>query len=338
MITQVILNKLIDKKNLNLTESKLLMEGMLNGRLTDSQIAAILTSLRMKGETVDEILGFITVMRKHMVKIKTPKLTIDVCGTGGDGKGTFNISTAVALVAAGANVPVAKHGNRGVSSLCGSADVLEVLGVDIHSTPQQAETMLQKTGFTFLFAPFYHPAMKFVGRVRKELKIRTVFNFLGPFVNPAQVRRQIIGVPNIKLAEKLAKVAVNLHYEHLLIVSSEDGLDEISLSAPTHIFEVKGKTVKKLVINPKDYGFRKVSLKKIKGGNANINSAIIRGILQGESGSKKDIVILNSAAALYVGGKVENILTGINLAAKSINEDKASQILTTVIEISKTLQ
>ncbi|MBI4990803.1 anthranilate phosphoribosyltransferase, partial [Candidatus Gottesmanbacteria bacterium] len=283
------------------------------------------------GETIDEILGFITVMRKHMVKIKTSGLVIDTCGTGGDGKGTFNISTATAFVVAGTGIKVAKHGNRNASSLCGSADVLEALRVNINLSPKQAETMLSKTNFTFLFAPLFHPAMKYVAQVRKELKIRTVFNFLGPFVSPAQVKRQIIGVPSIKLAEKLAKVATNLDYEHLLVVSSEDGLDEISLSAPTQVFEVRGKKVKKIIIHPKELGFRKTDINKIKGADAKTNAEIIKNILGGRDGVKRDIVLLNSAAALLVSGKAANLKEGLSLAKKSIESGKAKEVLGKVV-------
>ncbi|MBI5452618.1 anthranilate phosphoribosyltransferase [Candidatus Gottesmanbacteria bacterium] len=327
----IFLNKLIYRKNLTQKEAMSLMEEILRGNLTSAQIAAILVALRIKEETPVEILGFIKVMRKHMVKIKTSGLVIDVCGTGGDGKGTFNISTAVALVVAGAGIKVAKHGNRNASSLCGSADVLEALGVNINLSPKQAETMLSKTNFTFLFAPLFHPAMKYVVQVRKELKIRTVFNFLGPFVSPAQVKRQIIGVPSIKLAEKLAKVATNLDYEHLLVVSSEDGLDEISLSAPTQVFEVRGKKVKKIIIHPKELGFRKTDINKIKGADAKTNAEIIKNILGGRDGVKRDIVLLNSAAALLVSGKAANLKEGLSLAKKSIESGKAKEVLGKVV-------
>ncbi len=330
-----LLNKLIERKDLNKKEAMILMEEIFQGRLTPAQIAAFLTALRMKGETVDEILGFITVMREHMVKIKTKGLIIDTCGTGGDGSGTFNISTASAFVVAGAGVKVAKHGNRAASSLCGSADVLEELGVNINLTPKQAEEMLEKTCFTFLFAPLYHPAMKFVGSVRKELGIRTVFNFLGPFVSPAQVKRQIIGVPNIKLAEKLANIAVNLHYEHLMLVSSEDGLDEISLCARTYVVEVIGKKIKKTVIDPGEFGFKKVLPNAYKGGDAETNAQIIRKIFEGKDGPHKEIVILNSAAAFLVAGKVKELKKGIELAKNSIENGDAQKVLENTIEYSK---
>lgn len=337
MEIQNLLNKLIDKKDLTKDETVFLMEEILQGKLTPVQISSIITALRMKEETVDEILGFITVMRRYMVKIRTNGLVIDTCGTGGDGKGTFNISTAVALVVAGAGVSVAKHGNRSASSLCGSADVLEALGVSINLPPGKAEEMLEKNKFTFLFAPLYHPAMKHVAPVRRELKIRTVFNFLGPFLSPAGVKRQIIGVTNIKLAEKLAKVASDLNCQHLMVVSSEDGLDEISLSAPTHIFEVKGKIVKKMFIDPKDYGFKKVSIDRIKGADAKTNAEIIKRILEGEQGPYQDIVLLNSAAALKVAGRVKNLKEGLLLAKKSIFYGKAKEVLRKVIKYSADL-
>lgn len=331
-----LLNKIIDYKNLTKEEAMALMEEILDGKLFPSQIGAILTALRMKGDTVDEILGFIICMRSHMVKIRAPGTVIDTCGTGGDGMGTFNISTAAAFVVAGAGVQAAKHGNRNVSSLCGSADVLEELGVNIHLSPQQAEKMLVKTGFTFLFAPLFHPAMKYVGPVRRELTIRTVFNILGPFTSPAGVKRQIIGVPSIKLAEKLAKVATNLHYEHLLLVSSTDGLDEISLSSPTHLIEIKGRQAQKMIINPKDYGFQKVSVASFKGGDAKTNATIIKRILQGKVGPQRDIVILNSAAALLVAGKVKNIKEGIKVAEKSVDSGQAIKVLEKVISYDNT--
>lgn len=333
----ILLNKLIERQDLTREEAMFLMEEILEGKLTSSQVASFLIALRIKGESVDEILGFITVMKNHMLKIKTSSLVIDTCGTGGDGKGTFNISTATAFVVAGAGVAVAKHGNRNASSLCGSADVLEALGVEINLSPKLAETMLQKTGFTFLFAPLFHPAMKYVAQVRKELKIRTVFNFLGPFVSPAQVKRQIIGVPSIDLADKLSKVAKSLDYDHLMLVSSEDGLDEISLSSKTHVFHIKGETVRREIINPHRLGFKGRALSEIKGADAETNAEIIKSILSGENGARKDVVILNSAAALLVSGKVESLTEGIELAEKSIKEGKAKKVLEKVIKYSETL-
>ncbi len=329
----LLLNKIIEKRDLTKKESIFLMEEMLRGKLTNSKIASFLVALRMKGESTDEILGFIEVMRRYMKKVKTNGLVIDTCGTGGDGKGTFNISTATAFVVAGAGIKVAKHGNRNASSLCGSADVLESLGVNINLSPRQAEIMLSKTNFTFLFAPLFHPAMKYVAQVRKELKIRTVFNFLGPFVSPARVKRQIIGVANITLAEKLAKVAINLNYEHLILISSEDGMDEISLSAKTYAFHVKGKTVRREIINPENLGFKERSLNEIKGADAKINAEIIKSILSGENGVRKDIVVLNSAAALVVSGIAKTLEDGIEIASHSIDSGRAKEVLQKAIQL-----
>ena len=330
MIKQL-LNKLIEKKDLTIEESEKLMEEMLRGNLTNALMASVLTALRMKGESVEEMLGFINVMRKYMQKIKVSGLVIDTCGTGGDGKGTFNISTATALVVAGAGVKVAKHGNRSASSLCGSADVLEELGVNIQMMHKQAEDCLQKVGITFLFAPLFHPAMKHVAGVRKELGIRTVFNFLGPFVNPARVRRQIVGVSDRNIAEKLMEVAKYLDYEHLLIVISDDGLDEISISNKTRIFEIKNNRVRKFTMMPENFGIKRASIETIKGRDAKINAKIIERILEGEKGPKRDVVILNSAAALYVAGKVKDINSGIKLAEESIDRGKAKKILEQLI-------
>lgn len=329
-----VLNKLINKEDLHLKEAKMLMKEILEGKLTSVQIAAVLISLRMKGESVGEIVGFIKIMREHMQKITTKGVVIDTCGTGGDGAGTFNISTTTAFVVVGAGVSVAKHGNRNASSLCGSADVLEALGININLSPKQAEKLLQKTGFTFLFAPLYHPSMKYVASVRKELHVRTVFNFLGPFVSPARVKRQIIGVPDKMIAEKLARVATRLDYEHLFIISSSDGLDEISLSGNTLLFEVKRKKVKKMIISPKDFGMKKRKTEELRGGDKEKNAEIIQKILQGEKGPKRDVVIINSAAALYVAGKVKNIKEGLLLAEESIDSGHAQKVLAQVIHYS----
>jgi len=260
---------------------------------------------------------------------------IDVCGTGGDGVGAFNISTAASFVVAACGVKVAKHGNRAASSKCGSADVLEALGVHIMLIPQQAAAVLKKVGMVFLFAPLYHPAMKQIGPIRKELGVRTVFNFLGPFLNPAGVKRQLIGVPNVAIAKKLAAVAAKLGYQHALIISSADGMDEISLSGPTHIFEVRGKKVISKVINPLQFGMKKTPLSQIVGGDAAQNSAILLEVLEGKKSSYRDIAVLNSAAALYVAGTAKTIKEGIGIAEKAIDSGKAKEVLEKLIEETK---
>lgn len=281
-------------------------------------------------ETVDEIVGFIKTMRKHMVKIKAHK-AIDIVGTGGDGIGTFNISTASSFVVAGCGVPVAKHGNRAASSKCGSADVLDNLGVNLNLTPIQLEEVFKKTGIVFLFAPTFHPAMKIIGPVRKELGFRTIFNFLGPFLNPAGTKRQILGVPNMKIAQKLSKVAAKLNFIHLLLVTSEDGMDEITTTAKTKIFEIKSSQINSYSISPEKYKFKIARKSDLLGQDASANAAILLSILKGEKGPRRDIVLLNSAAALFVSGKVKNIANGVTLAEKSIDSGSALQTLQKLI-------
>ncbi len=324
------LNRILDKKDLNFQESQILMEEILIGGLTSIQIAGVLTALRMKGETVEEILGFISVMRKHMTTIKTDGVIVDTCGTGGDGSMSFNISTAAALTVAACGIKVAKHGNRSASSRCGSADVLEALGVNINLTPEQARKMLKETNFVFLFAPLYHQAMKSIAQVRRELGVRTVFNFLGPFVSPARVKRQIVGVPNREIAEKLALVAKLLDYEHLLIVTSLDGLDEISISSKTHVFEIKNMSIKRYSIDPGDFGL-KGKKEGLTGGDKERNAQIIREIFDGKKGAKRDAVVINAAAALYVSGAVRSIKEGLVKAKDVIDSGHAKQLLHKVI-------
>lgn len=331
MDTTNILNKLVKKEDLTTEETQKFLNDVMQGVATPAQIGAILIALRIKGETTDEIVGFIKAMRGNMITVNAPD-AIDVCGTGGDSSGTFNISTAVAFVVAGVGVKVAKHGNRAASSKCGSADVLEQLGINLQLTPQQVEEVFDKVAMVFLFAPLFHPALKNLVTVRKELKIRTVFNFLGPFANPASVTNQLIGVPSLEIAEKLAEVGKVLNYKHLIIVTSEDGLDEISISSKTVLFEVKGNLVKQSTIDPIRYGFKKVSKEEVVGGSVEENAKFIKEILHGVKGSKRDIVVLNSAYALYVAGAVKDIKEGIRLAEKSIDSGKARSVLENLIK------
>lgn len=331
MDTTLLLNKLIDKKDLTAADTQLLFNEIVKDNVSSIQIGAILTALRMKGETTDEIVGFIQAMRENM---KKPVIedAIDVCGTGGDGSGTFNISTTVAFVLAGCGVRIAKHGNRAASSKCGSADVLEALGVKIDLTPKQAEEVMKKVGMVFLFAAFYHPALKNLIAVRKDLKIRTIFNFIGPFANPASVKRQLIGVPNLEIAQKLAEVAKKLDFKHLYIISSHDGMDEISISSPTTVFEVKNNKVKKMMIDPQELGFKKVTPSDLAGDTATENAGYIKKILNGEKGPKRDIVVLNAAAALVVACKVKDLKEGVALAEEAIDSGRAKQVLEKLIK------
>jgi len=331
MDATTLLNKLIEKQNLTTEESQEFLADVMNGVISPVQIGAILTALRMKGETPQEIIGFIQAMRKQMVAVSIQD-AIDVCGTGGDGTGSFNISTATAFVVVGCGVPVAKHGNRAASSKCGSADVLENLGVTIQLDASQAKTVFDKVGMVFLFAPLFHPATKQVVLVRRELKIRTIFNFLGPFLSPASVTKQLIGVPNVDVAKKLIEVAKQLGYHHLLLATSEDGMDEVSLSAKTHIFELKDNQENHFIIDPTTYGFKTTSADAIAGGDVQQNAQAIHDVLNGVKDEKRDIVLLNSAVALYTADKVKSIEEGITKAAEAIDTGAAKKVLENLIK------
>ncbi len=325
-----ILNSLLEKKDLTIKNSQRFLDQIIEGNISPARIGAFLMGLRMKGESVDEIIGFINSMKRHMVSVVAP-YAIDVCGTGGDGHGTFNISTAVAFVVAGSGVKIVKHGNRAASSQCGSADVLEKLGVTIQLSKSQAEEVAATIGMVFLFAPLFHPALKNIGSIRKELGIRTIFNFLGPFISPASVKRQLIGVPNVDIAEKLSHVGMKLGYEHLLIVTSEDGMDELTTSAKNVVIEIKNSEVTRFICDPQEYGFKKCSKKDFFGGTVEQNAIIMREILEGMKGARRDVVILNSAYALYVSGAVGDIPEGIRKAEHSIDSGAARGILNSLI-------
>lgn len=330
MNTVNLLQNIISGRHISSEDAQGLVNEVVQGSVSSSQLGALLAALRMKGETSEEIAGFVRAMREHMLTVDIDG-AIDVCGTGGDGSGTFNISTAVALVVAGCGVKVAKHGNRAASSQTGSADVVEALGVMIQLTPEQARIVCQKVGIVFLFAPLFHPAFKEIGRIRKELGIRTVFNVLGPFANPASTKRQLIGTGSIALCETLAHAGKLLGYEHLVVVSSEDGMDEVSIAAPTRLFEVKGGKIEKMTIQPEQFGLRRAGKDAVLGGDSKVNAAMIREVLAGVKGPRRDIVLLNSAVALYVAGKAKSIAQGVQLAAKSIDKGLAKQALTKLI-------
>jgi len=341
-----LLNTLFEGKDLTDTEARNFLDDVIAGALTSAQTAGILVALRMKGESASEIVGLLRGMRAQMVPVEA-KGAVDIVGTGGDGSGTFNISTAAAFVAAGAGALVAKHGNRAASSKAGSADVLAALGVNVTLTKQQAEEVFKKAGIVFLMAPLFHPAMKNVIAVRKELKVRTIFNILGPFANPAGTSRQLVGVPNVAIAKKMAEAAKELGYEHLLIVTSDDGMDEISLSAKTQAFDVKGNTVKAFAIDPKTFGFKKSAKNDILGGSAEENADIIRSILAGraskdgarhdfaKSGPRRDIVVLNAGFGLYVAGIAKTPKEGIAKAEESIDSGKAAAALEALVRETK---
>ena len=335
MNSKQLLEKLFNKENLTSEEISFLLNEFIAGELNDSQMTAFLIALRMKGETTNEIIGLINTMREHMVAFPKSPDAIDTCGTGGDGTGTFNISTTVAFVVAGVGVPVIKHGNRAASSNCGSADVLSELGINTILQPSDAKKVFDKVGMIFLFAPLYHPATKRIVPIRKALGTRTVFNYLGPFLNPASVTRQIIGVPNGAIAKTLASVAAQLGYNHLYIVTSESGMDEIDIAGKTKLFEIKGKTVLTKIVDPQELGFKTSSFKEIQGGDVIKNAKILTDILRGKKSAKRDIVVLNSAYALLIAGKVSTAAQGIALAEKSIDSGQSFSVLKNLIKETK---
>jgi len=322
----------------DLTEAMMreVMEEIMEGKTDTAQIAAFLSSLSAKGESIDEVTAAVAVMRGHAIKINTSYASVlDTCGTGGDALGTFNISTTVALVAGGCGVAVAKHGNRCVSSTCGSADILEALGVNISMSVQQMEKCLNDIGITFLFAQALHPAMKYAMPARKQLGKKTIFNILGPLSNPAGATHQLIGVYDRRWAEILAKVLQNLGSSHALVVHGNDGLDEITTTAATFIAETHKGSLKTYEIKPEDFGFKRAEPSDLKGGDVSLNAKIILEILDGCPGPKRDIVVLNAAAALFAADKTASIKEGIALAEKSIDSKKALEKLNLLREFSK---
>jgi anthranilate phosphoribosyltransferase len=327
------LNLLVNRKDLSRLESKELLGYLTEKNTSPLETVALLSALATKGETINEISGFIDGMKEKMFVVDSPEGAIDIVGSGGDGSGSINISTISALVTASCGVKVAKHGNRAASSLCGSADVLEALGVKIDLTPRKAEKVLKKVGMVFLFAPGFHPVMKQVGPVRKELGIRTIFNYLGPFLNPGNVKRMLLGAANLPLALMFLKIAKNLDYEHILIVASRDGLDEISVCEKTDAFEVKKGRVRKIIIDPLKLGFPKYKKSDLAGGDAKLNSQIARGILSGEyHGAKRDSVLINSAYALLISGKTKNVKQGLGVAEEALRSGKALNLLEELIK------
>jgi anthranilate phosphoribosyltransferase len=325
--------------NISLSESEMAecMREIMEGKATDAQIGAFLSALRVKGETVEEITGAAKIMREKATTIRAPEGVLDTCGTGGDMSHTFNISTTVAFVVAGTGLPVAKHGNRSVSSRSGSADVLEALGVKIDLPPGKVEQCLFDTGFGFLFAPLFHPAMKYAIGPRREMGIRTIFNILGPLTNPAGAKRQILGVFADRLTETLAMVLGNLGAVHAMVVHGEDGLDEVSVTAKTKVSRLKDSEIDNFSIAPEDFGIWRTTIDRIRGGNKEDNAAITLSILKGEQGPKRDIVLMNSAVAFVVGGKTEDFKDAFSIAADSIDSGMALKKLEEVKRVSNSL-
>ncbi len=333
------IKKVAECRNLTREEAAIAMDTIMQGNATPSQIAAFITALRMKGETPEEITGLAEKMREHAVNIfPHTKNLVDTCGTGGDVSGTFNISTVSALVAAGAGVPIAKHGNRSVSSRCGSADLLEALGVKIDIDPKKVEECIDKVGIGFIFAPNFHKAMKFAGPTRKEIGIRTVFNILGPLTNPARAGAQVLGVFREDLTEVMAEVLKNLGVKHALVVHGVDGLDEISISDKTKVSHLKDGKIETYFIKPEDFGLHRGKREEILGGSAEENAEIAIEILKNEEkGAKRQVVLLNAAAAIFVGGKAKDIKEGIKLAAGSIESGAANRKLEELVQFTSKL-
>lgn len=320
--------KLVEKKDLTIEESHQTMNEIMSGEASDAQISAFLTALRMKGETVDEITGCAMVMREKVTRIHSKhELFVDTCGTGGDRKGTFNVSTCAAFVVAGAGVPVAKHGNRSVSSSCGSADVLSALGIKIDVEIILAEKCLNEIGICFLFAPLYHSAMKYAMPTRQQIAIRTIFNIIGPLTNPAGAPCQALGVYNPELADTMANVLKNLGSHHALICHGIDGLDEITITGDSKIVELKNNKIMDYYVEPKDFGFKVGRLEDIQGGGPEENAKMTMDVLSGKDGSRRDIVLMNAGAAILATDAAQTLADGISKAAQSLDSGAAKQKL-----------
>lgn len=334
MLSEV-LKKITSGEHLSQEEAAMAMDDIMEGRATPSQIGGFLVGLRLKGETISEITGCAVSMRMKAKKVMLDGYAIDTCGTGGDGGRTFNVSTAVAIIAAAAGVKVAKHGNRAVSSKSGSADVLEALGANIEMSPERVAECIRKTNMGFIFAPLYHLSMKNVAGPRRELGIRTIFNILGPLTNPAEVRGQVMGVYDRGLVRSLAQVLGNLGVQRAMVVHGLDGLDEITTTTRTIVSEVRDGRIIDYEIDPAEYGIPYAKLRDISGFDAAYNAKLIMRILKGEKGPARDIVLLNAAAALYVGNATESIREGLEKAAYTIDSGAAYEKLREFIKVSK---
>lgn len=330
------LESIIEGHSLEEQDAYNLMCDILAGKLSGEKIGGLLTALRAKGETRDEVVGFVRAMRDFALKVETLLPVVDTCGTGGDGAQTFNISTTAAFIAAGAGVSIAKHHNRSVSSRCGSADVLEELGVNIQLSADNVRAAVEEIGIGFCFAPLYHQSMKHAAKVRKELGIRTVFNMLGPLLNPFSARKQVIGVFAPRLTEFFAEILSKLDSEHIYIVHGEDGLDEVTLCGTTRVTELHNGVVTTKTLQPENFGFQRVASCDLVGGDKTENAKILRNILQGERGPKRDVAIFNAAFAITCSGKAASIEEGLRFAEASLDSRAALSKLDALIEFSRT--
>jgi anthranilate phosphoribosyltransferase len=348
IITEAV-RALIERRDLTRIEAAAAMDAIMSGAATNAQIAAFLTGLRMKGETVEELIGFAQVMRQKAVRVRSRgeevaaltgtdrEMLIDTCGTGGDAAGTFNVSTATAFVVAGAGLKVAKHGNRSVSSLCGSADVVETLGINLELAPPRVARCIDEVGIGFLYAPLLHTAMKHVMAARREMGIRTVFNMLGPLTNPAGANAQVIGVYSAALTEPLARVLAELGTVRAFVVHGADGLDEISNTGESRLSEVREGVVRTFTLRPEDFGLPRATIADLQGGDREQNAEIIRALLDGEPGPRRDIVLMNASAALVAGGRARDLKEGVELAARSIDGGTARAKLAALADLSQRL-
>jgi anthranilate phosphoribosyltransferase len=336
MIQEALAN-IVSGHDLSVEDAAKVMEEIMTGEATPAQFGAFVTALRLKSETAEEITGMARAMREKSLHVQSGDDLVDTCGTGGDGAHTINVSTIAAFVVAGTGLKVAKHGNRAMTSACGSADVLEAAGVKIDLGPEGVERCIQEIGFGFMFAQTFHPAMRFAGPLRREIGIRTVFNILGPLTNPAGARNQVIGIADGALGEKMARVLQQLGCQHALIVHGEDGLDEISIAAPTQIWELKADGIQNYTVTPEGLGLTRASVDAIRGGSAEENVVAMKRVLAGEKGPHRDVVLLNAAAVLTAGDAVQNIGHGIARASEAIDSGRAMEKLLALAALSQTL-
>ncbi|MFC2043925.1 anthranilate phosphoribosyltransferase [Chloroflexota bacterium] len=328
---------LISGRSLSMDKASQVMEEIMEGQVTPAQFGSFVTALRLKGETVEEIVGLARTMRAKAIPVKVTGTVVDTCGTGGDGSATFNISTTAAFVVGGTGLKVAKHGNRAMSSQCGSADVLEALGVSLDLTAQQVGECLEEVGIGFMFAPAFHPAMKYATAPRREIGIRTIFNILGPLTNPAGAGAQVLGVADGSLLEKLTMVLKSLGCYRALLIHGEDGLDEITITGKTRVYELKDGSIRHYFVSPEDFGLSLASLDSLRGGTVNENAILLRNTLAGARGPQRDVVLLNAAAALVVGDRVKTLKQGIELATEALDNGQALAKLEQLIKYSQSI-
>ena len=337
MIREAI-EKLIRGADLTQEEAAQVMEEIMTGEATPAQFGAFVIGLRLKGETVDEMTGLAAVMRDKSLKVDFNGPSVDTCGTGGDDLGTFNISTVAAFVVAGAGIVVAKHGNRAMTSKSGSADVLEKQGVKIDLGPEGVKRCMEEVGIGFMFAPRFHPAMKFAVQPRREIGVRTVFNILGPLTNPAGAEAQVLGVPTDSVGEKMVQVLQRLGSDRAIVVHAEDGLDEISLNSNTSVWELRDKSIKHYTIGPHDLGLAPASLESLAGGSVEENADTMTEVLKGASGPRRDVVVANAAGGIVAGGKASDLREGVQVAQESIDSGRAMEKLELLRKVSQGLE